>query len=317
MRSVTGTGLVVAALVATAAALLFPILSFAGLSAAGTDINAGTVATRFGPLSALDRDFVNKVRLAGLWELPAGQQAEERGTTKAVRTAGEHLVSGHTSLDRHVRQVAAQLGVDLPNQPNAQQQGWLTELAAARGTDYDRKFANILRLAHGRVFTVVAQVRATTRNSLVRGLADDANATVLDHIGVLERTGLVNFDGIARDTQSSASPTPPASPTPAPSAPPAAPAASAAPAAPAAPAPSPTATYSLPPAASTPAPQDPANGEGPGNGNGMGPGNGEARGNGAAPGNGEGRGEGRNGGAGHGGGQENRGGNGPHAAGRG
>lgn len=211
MRSVTGTGLVVAALVATAAALLFPILSFAGLSTAG-DINAGTVSTRFGPLSALDRDFVTKVRLAGLWELPAGQQAQERGTTKAVRTAGTHLVDGHTQLDEHVLEVGAQLGLDLPNQPNAQQRGWLSELSAARGAEYDRKFANILRLAHGRVFSVVAQVRATTRNSLVRGLADNANSTVLDHITVLERTGFVDFDSIARDTNSSASPSPPPGP---------------------------------------------------------------------------------------------------------
>ncbi|MEU7488450.1 DUF4142 domain-containing protein [Streptomyces sp. NPDC042319] len=263
MRSVTGTGLVVAALVATAAALLFPILSFAGLSAAGTDINAGTVATRFGPLSALDRDFVNKVRLAGLWELPAGQQARERGTTKAVRTAGDHLVSGHAALDRHVLRVASQLGVDLPNQPNAQQQGWLSELEAARGSEYDRKFANILRLAHGRVFTVVAQVRATTRNSLVRGLADDANTTVLDHITVLERTGDVDFDGIARDTQATGSPTPPATPPPAPPSP-------AAPAAPAPPEPAtPSAAFSLPPAASTPAPGAPGRG-GQGQGGGQG-----------------------------------------------
>ncbi len=28
-----------------------------------------TVTTPYGPLSALDRDFVTKVRLAGLWEL--------------------------------------------------------------------------------------------------------------------------------------------------------------------------------------------------------------------------------------------------------
>ncbi|WP_051830792.1 DUF4142 domain-containing protein [Streptomyces violens] len=247
MRTVTGTGLVVAALVATAAALLFPILSFAGLSAAGTDPDEGTVATRAGPLSALDRDFVTKVRLAGLWELPAGQQAQERGTTKAVRTAGDHLVTGHAELDRHVRQVAGQLGVDLPNQPNDQQQGWLSELEAARGTEYDRKFANILRLAHGKVFTVVAQVRATTRNSLVRELADDANTTVLDHITVLERTGVVDFDAIARDTQASSSPTSPAAPPPVPPTP-------SAPPAPPEPA-TPSATFSLPPAASAPGPE--------------------------------------------------------------
>ncbi|MEV5596615.1 DUF4142 domain-containing protein [Streptomyces sp. NPDC052496] len=243
MRSVTGTGLVVAALAATLAALLFPIWSFAGRPGSGGDVDTQTVATSFGPLSALDRDFVNRVRLAGLWELPAGQQAQQRGTVPAVREAGDHLVDGHAALDRHVREVAAQLGLALPGRPNAQQRQWLTELSAARGAAYDRRFANILRLAHGKVFTLVAQVRATTRNSLVRGLADDANRTVLDHISMLERTGFVDFDAIAEDAATS-------SPPPSPSAPP--PSLDAAPATSPAPV-TPSPTYSLPPPATPPA----------------------------------------------------------------
>ncbi|WP_055556871.1 DUF4142 domain-containing protein, partial [Streptomyces kanamyceticus] len=180
-RTINGTGLIVAGLVATLAALLFPLWSYADRSGTTLDrLNAETVSTDFGPLSALDREFITKVRLAGLWELPAGQQAEERGTTKAVRTAGEHLVQGHTFLDARVREVAARLSLELPSQPNPQQRGWLAELSAAHGQTYDEKFANVLRGAHGKVFSVVAEVRAGTRNSLVRALADDANTTVLD-----------------------------------------------------------------------------------------------------------------------------------------
>ncbi|MGW1074762.1 DUF4142 domain-containing protein [Streptomyces sp. NPDC002537] len=229
MRSFTGTGLVVTALTATVAALLFPLWSYRDRANTGTvDLTAGSVATPFGPLSALDRDFVERVRLAGLWELPAGQQAEQRGTTAAVRRAGEHLVEGHTVLDRHVRDVAARLGVDLPSRPNAQQQRWLARLDAAHGAAYDREFTNILRLAHGTVFTVVAQVRATTRNSAVRELADDANTTVLDHMKVLEDTGLVDFDAVAAGTKPGQPP------------------------APATPGTRPAATFPLPPAATRP-----------------------------------------------------------------
>ncbi|GAB2908561.1 DUF4142 domain-containing protein [Streptomyces heilongjiangensis] len=203
-----GTALIVAGLTATLLALVFPIWSYSDRSGTGVDtLNASTVTTRYGALSGLDREFITKVRLAGLWELPAGQQAQTKGTTKAVRTAGEHLVEGHTFLDARVRDVASRLGLALPNQPNDQQKAWLSTLEAARGEQYDREFANIARMAHGKVFPVVAQVRATTRNSLVRDLADDANTTVLDHIKVLEATGLVDYDAIARDA-AAASPAP-------------------------------------------------------------------------------------------------------------
>ncbi|MER6629614.1 DUF4142 domain-containing protein [Streptomyces sp. NPDC000987] len=212
---VSGTGVIITGLAATLVALIFPIWSYADRSGTGVDVlDAQTVSTAYGPLSATDREFVTKVRLAGLWELPAGQQARQKGTTEAVRTAGQHLVEGHTFLDRRVREVAAELRLRLPDEPNAQQRGWLATLDAAQGTDFDRQFANILRLAHGKVFSLVAQVRAGTRNSLVRALADDANTVVLDHIKVLEATGYVDWDALARDL--AADSTPPLTPSPAP-----------------------------------------------------------------------------------------------------
>jgi putative membrane protein len=63
---------------------------------------------------------------------------------------------------------------------------------------------------------LIGEVRNSTRNSLVRQLASDANQTVLDRITVLEKTGNVDFDAIANDTAagSTASPTGPPPPSP-------------------------------------------------------------------------------------------------------
>lgn len=212
LRRINGTALIIAALVATLGALAYPVWSYSDRSGTGeANLNASSVPTQWGPLSATDRDFLVKVRLAGLWELPAGQQAIERAPSEAMKTAGDHLVVGHTDLDRRARDVAAKLGVELPNQPTEQQQGWLRELTAAGGEEYERKFANLLRAAHGKVFALIAQVRHTTRNALIRQLASDANQTVLDHITMLELTGFVDFDGLAREAAgtSTASPSGP------------------------------------------------------------------------------------------------------------
>ncbi|MFF4606719.1 DUF4142 domain-containing protein [Streptomyces sp. NPDC001339] len=196
------TGLVVAALVATLAALLLPVQLFgetasaAGNTVAYDDDGGGTVTTRYGPLTAMDRDFVRKVRLAGLWELPAGRQAQARGRTAAVRTAGDHLVAGHTELDRRSVEAGRTLGIALANQPTPEQQGWLGQLHSASDAEYPRLFAELLRRSHGKVFGLVAMVRDQTRNAMVRALADRANTVVLDHITVLEKTGQVDFDAL-------------------------------------------------------------------------------------------------------------------------
>lgn len=215
MRRINGTALIIAALVATLGALAFPMWSYADRSGTGpANLAAGSVATQWGPLSAADRDLLVKVRLAGLWELPAGQQAVERAPTEAIKEAGDHLIVGHTDLDKRARAVAAQLGVELPNQPTAQQQGWLQELTEAEGMEYQRKFANLLRVAHGKVFSVIAQVRDSTRNTLIRQLASDSNQTVLDHITMLEATGLVDFDSIANGGAATATASPSGPPPP-------------------------------------------------------------------------------------------------------
>ena len=217
MRRLNGTALILATLAVTVGALVYPVWSYADRSGTGqANVAAGTVMTEWGPLTASDRDLIVRVRLAGLWELPAGQQAIERAPSTAIKEAGDHLIVGHTDLDRRVRIVASQLGVDLPNVPNEQQQGWLQEMSAATGAEYEYKFVNLLRAAHGKIFPAIGTVRNTTRNTLVRQLASDANQTVLDHITILEKTGKVDFEAIANEiaNATTASPTGPAVPAP-------------------------------------------------------------------------------------------------------
>jgi predicted outer membrane protein len=156
----------------------------------GVPIDASK-ALSSGPISELDKELLVKVRLANLWELPAGRLAQENGSLEQVKRAGLHLLEGHSRLDQMVREIAQALDVPIPDQPNADQQGWLKTLRTSKGEEFDRFFANQLREAHGKVFVVIAQVRATTRNSIIRDLAIEANKQVADHMEVLEDTGLV------------------------------------------------------------------------------------------------------------------------------
>ncbi|WP_234356973.1 DUF4142 domain-containing protein [Streptomyces sp. NBRC 110028] len=197
-----GSGLIIGALAVTLAAILIPVSLFSSSSAAVlpngvSDDGGGTVSTQYGPLTPTDRDFVRKVKLAGLWELPSGRMGKERGTTEAVKSAAQHLIDGHTELNRRTDEVAQALGIALPTQPNDQQQGWLNEMTQAPSSaEFERLFAQFLRSAHGKVFNLVAQVRAQSKNSMVRSLATRANTIVLDHITALEDTGLVDYDAL-------------------------------------------------------------------------------------------------------------------------
>ena len=159
------------------------------------DLGPDYVQTQFGPMGPAGRDLLQKVALAGLWEGPAGRMGLEKSANPLVKEAGRHLIDGHADLDRRTVELARTLNVQLPTQPNEAQQGWLNEMTAApaRSAEFDRVFANRLRAAHGAVYKFLATVRTGTRNTAIRDYAKVCMDTVLDHMTVLEATGMVDF----------------------------------------------------------------------------------------------------------------------------
>jgi predicted outer membrane protein len=196
-----GRLLLVIAAALTAAAALYVIVSPPGVPADGDTrrggLVGGTVDTRWGRLSATDRSLLVAVRQAGLWEIPAGQQAQQRAASPRVKEVAQMIAEQHARLDEDTRNVARRLEVVLPNEPSQQQKFWLAEMTDRFGAEYDRTFVLRLRAAHGKVFGVIAQTRAKTENSEIRAFAERALKYVNTHMTLLESTGLVSKSALS------------------------------------------------------------------------------------------------------------------------
>ena len=149
-----------------------------------------------GAVTAADRDFVVKVRLAGLWEVVAGNMAQEKSEDPKVRAIGKAIAQQHVTLDKADVAVAKKLGIALPVVPNQAQQGWLAEMKAANATTFDQIFIDRLRAAHGNIFPAIGIIRSSTRNDAVRRLAQEANQFVMTHMTLLESSGLVDYGAL-------------------------------------------------------------------------------------------------------------------------
>jgi predicted outer membrane protein len=147
-------------------------------------------------LGAADMALFNGVRQAGLWEMPAGQMAAEKGSRARVREVGATIAEQHVELDKIVTEAANELGVVLPTETTSDQKQWLGEMKGASGARFDRIFVDRLRAAHGVIFPVIGSVRAGTRNDVVRQLAQESNKFVMDHLTLLESTGLVRYTAL-------------------------------------------------------------------------------------------------------------------------
>lgn len=144
-------------------------------------------------LNAADLTLLNGVHQAALWETPAGQLAAQKGGSTKVRQVGQAIADQDVQLDRLVVDAAEKLGVTIPATATTAQQGWLTQLQNAEGDQFDQTFVTLLRAADGTIFPAVGAVRTSTRNPLIRQLADQADTVVMRHMQILESTGLVQY----------------------------------------------------------------------------------------------------------------------------
>lgn len=193
-RRAVVVALTLAALLAVVAALL-PAPAAAHGEQQKREPPTATDADR-AALTPADRDLLEKVRLAGLWENPAGRMAAEQGASERVREIGRMIAEQHVALDQLVVDAANVLEVPLPDEPEPEQQWWLTQMEQATGRDFDRIFVDRLRAAHGKILPAIAVVRTGTRIPAVRALAIDANVFVSTHLELLESTGLVDYESL-------------------------------------------------------------------------------------------------------------------------
>ncbi|WP_433291017.1 DUF4142 domain-containing protein [Actinoplanes sp. CA-030573] len=192
--------------IATLALLVFDPEAARAEPAVPSPPNGLLADTGKGTLSAADRDFVVKVRLAGLWEIPAGEMAQERSADPRIREIGKAIAGQHVALDALTRAAARKLKIQLPGKPNADQQKWLGEMRDATGADFDQIYIDRLRAAHGKIFPAIATIRASTRNDTVRKLAQQANQFVMTHLTLLESSGIVDFRALPTAPAPDASP---------------------------------------------------------------------------------------------------------------
>jgi predicted outer membrane protein len=176
-------------------ALTVTVFQYWGMSQYGTPSahDAGWRQTQWGPLGPADRDLLVMVRQTGAYGGLSGRRAQQQGSSAALRAIAKRIGVDDDTLDTQVRSIAAKLGVPLPEHPTAQQQDWMRELSGRSGADFDRMFAQRLRLTDGEALPIITSVRAGTRNKLIRSFATNAATLVSRQMEYLESTGLVDY----------------------------------------------------------------------------------------------------------------------------
>jgi len=107
---------------------------------------AGAAADR--DVSAGDRDFVKDVAIANRAELEMARLATERGSTPNVKKFAQMMTTDHTKAGAALERVATAHRIEIPADLDDEHKEHGQKLAAKRGLDFDRDYADMMVDGH-------------------------------------------------------------------------------------------------------------------------------------------------------------------------
>ncbi|MBB5115342.1 DUF4142 domain-containing protein [Micromonospora echinospora] len=135
--------------------------------------------------STQDTQYLQAVHQVNLFEITAGNLAEQKGQNQQVKDLGKMFVTDHTQLDQTVQSTAQQLNVQLPADPTADQQKVLDKLNNLNGPEFDKAWVTAQLAGHVQAIQATqTEISQGSEQSVVQ-IAQDALPVLQAHYDAL------------------------------------------------------------------------------------------------------------------------------------
>ncbi|GAA3762233.1 DUF4142 domain-containing protein [Micromonospora maritima] len=135
--------------------------------------------------STQDTQYLQAVHQVNLFEITAGNLAQQKGQNQQVKDLGKMFVTDHTQLDQTVQSTAQQLNVQLPADPTADQQKVLDKLNNLNGAEFDKAWVTAQLAGHVQAIQATqTEISQGSEQSVVQ-LAQDALPVLQAHYDAL------------------------------------------------------------------------------------------------------------------------------------
>jgi putative membrane protein len=98
-----------------------------------------------------EREFVDKMAQVGVAEVKLGQLAAERASNPQAKQFARRMVTDHQKANAELKQVAAKMSVQVPEQMDAKHQELYDRLSKLKGAEFDREYMNAMVDGHQEV----------------------------------------------------------------------------------------------------------------------------------------------------------------------
>lgn len=138
--------------------------------------------TKGAALAKHDREFVDEAALGGLFEVKAGQLAQQKAQADDVKKFGQRMIDDHTAVNSRLQKLAQQKGLSLPQTIDKKHQDKLNELSKKTGADFDKSYLDDMVDDHKKDVDAFDKASRDAKDSDIKEFSTSTLPTLRDHL---------------------------------------------------------------------------------------------------------------------------------------
>jgi putative membrane protein len=139
-----------------------------------------------------DASFYEHAAEGGIFEVDAGNLAQQKSTNQQVKDFGAMMVKDHSAANQKLQSIAASKNVSLPSSASVGQMATKAKLDVLSGATFDKSYIKSQISAHQQTITLFKKEIAAGQDADAKAFASDTLPTVQAHLKAIRAIAAAN-----------------------------------------------------------------------------------------------------------------------------
>jgi putative membrane protein len=142
-------------------------------------------ASTHGPVTngaGMDQMFVTEAASGGMAEVQLGKMATEKASSSEVKQFGQRMIDDHSKANDQLKQLAANKGLTLPNEPSAKDKATEKRLSKLSGHAFDKAYMADMLKDHQKDVAAFQRESTTGRDPEIKQFAAQTLPILQEHL---------------------------------------------------------------------------------------------------------------------------------------
>ena len=139
-----------------------------------------------------DASFFKRAAEGGIFEVDAGNLAQQKSTNQQVKDFGAMMVKDHSAANQKLQSIAASKSITLPTSASVGQMATKGKLDVLSGDTFDKSYIKSQLKAHQQTIALFKKEIASGQDTDAKALATDTLPTLRAHLKAIKAIAAAN-----------------------------------------------------------------------------------------------------------------------------